>query len=269
MMQPQENNMSFDNYWRHQLGNVLLDGLEVSPRGKLTRELLHQSLAIDMRKPVLRATNRKLDYRFMAAEAFWILSGDDRVESIAPFNSRISEFSDDGKTFFGAYGPKIMGQLPYVLAKLAEDDLSRQAVLTVWREQPPPTKDVPCTVAISFTLREGKLNVHVFMRSSDLWLGLPYDVFNFSMLGHLVCAKLNQTAEEVLATPGQLHLTAVSSHLYETNWGMAGMCLAEKPREQAETPELMYLDPAHLMEVLSELRYTKPGDERRWWEIGA
>jgi thymidylate synthase len=261
--------MSFDNYWRRQLSNVLLNGLEVSPRGKLTRELLHQSFAIDMRRPVLRAPLRKLDYKFMAAEAFWILSGDDRVEGIAPFNKRISEFSDDGKTFFGAYGPKIMEQLGYVLAKLAEDDLSRQAVLTIWREQPPPTKDVPCTVAISFTLREGKLNVHVFMRSSDLWLGLPYDVFNFSMLGHLVCAKLNAIpdAKEPNVEPGLLHLTAVSSHLYEVNWAAAAMCLNQRMSDQVDTPELMHLDPIHLMEVLSELRYTVPGDERRWWEV--
>jgi thymidylate synthase len=261
--------MSFDNYWRHQLGNVLLNGLEVSPRNKLTRELLHQSLTVDMRRPVLRAPLRKLDYRFMAAEAFWILSGDDRVESIAPFNQRIAEFSDDGKTFFGAYGPKIMAQLDYVLAKLQQDNLSRQAVITIWRKQPPPTKDVPCTVAISFTLREGKLNCHVFMRSSDLWLGLPYDVFNFSMLGHLVCARLNSTPdlEEPLVEPGQLHLTAVSSHLYELNWAAAGMCLNQRPTEQAPTPDLMHLDPVHLLEVLAELRYTKPGDERRWWEV--
>jgi thymidylate synthase len=206
----------------------------------------------------------------MAAEAFWILSGDDRVESISQFNARIAEFSDDGKTFFGAYGPKIMTQLPYVVAKLREDDLSRQAVLTIWRECPPPTKDVPCTVAISFTLRDGKLNTHVFMRSSDLWLGLPYDVFNFSMLGHLVCANLNsQTADPDVAEPGTLHLTAVSSHLYEINWAQAGMCLPDRTKSQLSTPDRMYQDPIYLMETLAELRYTKPGDELRWWETGA
>jgi thymidylate synthase len=262
--------MNFDNYWRRQLGNVLLDGLEVSPRGKLTRELLHQSLAIDMRRPVLRNSFRKLDYRFMAAEAFWILSGDDTVAVIAPFNTKISEFSDDGKTFFGAYGPKIMAQLNYVVAKLNEDDLSRQAVLTVWRECPPPTKDVPCTVAISFTLREGKLNCHVFMRSSDLWLGLPYDVFNFSMLGHLVCARLNcvaPTENFIPVEPGILHLTAVSSHIYEINWSAAAMCINQRLPAQRATPDMLYIGPATLMATLDELRYTKPGDPRRWWEV--
>ena len=261
--------MQFEDYWRRQLGSVLLDGFEVSPREKLTRELLHQSLHIDMRRPVLRNKMRKLDYRFMAAEAFWILSGDNRVETISPFNARIHEFSDDGTTFYGAYGPKIMDQLPYVLEKLKNDGLSRQAVLTIWRECPPQTKDVPCTVAISFTLRNGLLDVHVFMRSSDLWLGLPYDVFNFCMLGHYVCAKLNNPTGEVceaVAEPGTLHLTAVSSHLYEINWGAAAMCLNERPHLQRPTAEYMYQDAEGLMATLETLRTTKPGDLVRWWE---
>ena len=263
-------NFDFENYWRHQLSCVLLNGFEVNPRGKRTRELLHQTLAVDMRRPVLRHPLRKLDYRFMAAEAFWILSGDDRVAGIAPFNQRIAEFSDDGKTFFGAYGPKIMTQLDYVLTKLTEDSFSRQAVLTIWREQPPPTKDVPCTVAISFTLRGGELNCHVFMRSSDLWLGLPYDVFNFSMLGHLVCARLNSQTSDYGVVPGQLYLTAVSSHLYQHNWEAAAMCISSiSYLPQAETPEFTYKDPAHLMGLLSELRHTKPGDKRRWWEVAS
>jgi thymidylate synthase len=263
---------SFDNYWRTQLGRTLLIGREVEPRGKLTKELLHQSLEIDMRRPVLRNPERKLDYRFMAAEAFWILSGDSRVETIAPFNSKISQFSDDGKSFFGAYGPKIMGQMPYVIDKLIEDRVSRQAVLTIWRECPPPlTKDVPCTVAMCFTLRESKINVHVFMRSSDLWLGLPYDVFNFSMVGHYVCAQLN--SERFVGTirgrisPGALYLTAVSSHLYEPNWEGAARCADAFVPGQPATPSLMCYDHNHLMWRLDKLRYSKPGDKLRWWEV--
>jgi len=259
--------MLFDDYWKEQLGLVWENGSEVKPRGKTTLELIHQTLEIDMRRPVLRNPSRKLDYRFMAAEAFWILTGDDRVETIAQFNSRIAEFSDNGVTFFGAYGPKIMSQLKYVLEKLQEDSTSRQAVLTIWRECPEPTKDVPCTVAISFTIREGKLNCHVFMRSSDLCLGLPYDVFNFSMLGHLVCAELNLASDDEPIEPGTLYLTAVSSHLYEANWDQARLCAAEPTKTQIQTPDMMYLSPQYLYSRLAVLSNSKPGDVVRWWEM--
>jgi thymidylate synthase len=204
----------------------------------------------------------------MAAEAYWILSGDDRVETIAPYSARIKDFSDDGVRFFGAYGPKIVAQLPYVVEKLLTDPRSRQAGLTIWRESPPETKDVPCTVAVFFAIRNGKLNAHVFMRSSDVWLGVPYDVFNFSMLSHLVCGLLNEQfdlGDQV--SPGKLYLTAASSHLYAENWEDAKFCTTSQIFNQPETDVLLWNDPYHLMEVLRKLRDAKSGDPLRWWEL--
>lgn len=276
----------FSRTWLEAVNDILTNGDPVAPRGKMTREIPQRTIVVNMRKPVLRVPDRSLSYRFMAAEAFWILSGDDRVETIAPYNSRIAEFSDDGERFFGAYGPKILAQLPYIIEKLLADKDSRQAGLTIWRECPPQTKDVPCTVAIFFNIRGGKLNAHVFMRSSDVWLGVPYDVFNFSMLAHLVCGLLNEHVEPVpvvenhqltvehnvpkrypYISPGTLFLTAASSHLYETNWDDAKLCLAAEPLEQPETPKLLWTDPHHLMDELAALRDTLQGDDRRWWEV--
>ena len=266
--------MDFSRIWLDALNDILSNGDLVSPRGKRTKEIPQRTIVVDMRRPVLRVQDRSLSYRFMAAEAFWILSGDDRVETIAPYNSRISEFSDDGERFFGAYGPKIQAQLPYIVEKLLTDEDSRQAGLTIWRECPPQTKDVPCTVAIFFAIRGGKLNVHVFMRSSDVWLGVPYDVFNFSMLGHLVCGLINGCRSADTdphlrpgLRPGSLFLTAASSHLYETNWDDAKLCLSAEPLAQHDTPVLLWTDASYLMETLKALRDVGPGHELRWWEV--
>lgn len=258
--------MDFSKTWLTLLNNILSSGASVAPRGKETRELLQHTIEVDMRQPVLMVPARKLSYKFMAAEAFWILSGDDRVESIVPYNSNIAQFSDNGATFFGAYGPKVVDQLQYVVDKLVADNDSRQAGLTIWRENPQATKDVPCTVAIFFNIRGGKLNVHVFMRSSDAWLGVPYDVFNFSMLGHLVCAFLNHTAD-LGVEPGTLYLTAASSHLYEVNWDVARECLNAEMLPQNITPDALFESPQVLMDTLKALRDSRPGDYPRWWEV--
>jgi hypothetical protein len=55
------------------------------------------------------------------------------------------------------------------------------------------------------------LNVIVNMRSSDLWLGLPYDIFNFSMIGLAMAA-------EVDAAPGSIRMHLGSAHIYEKNF---------------------------------------------------
>ena len=95
--------------WIDTISDLFLRGVDVSPRGMPTKELPQYTVVIDMRYPVLTIAERKLSHRFMAAEAFWILSGDDTVAGIIPWNKRIAEFSDDGQTFFGAYGPKVVG----------------------------------------------------------------------------------------------------------------------------------------------------------------
>lgn len=263
---------SFSDVWRELLKNILDQGRAVAPRGKPTLELPQRTIEVSMSAPVLTVPSRKLNYQFMAAEAYWILSGDNRVENIAPWNKHIAQFSDDGKVFFGAYGPKVVAQLPYVIKTLLDDPDSRQAGLTIWRESPQKTKDVPCTVAMFFNIRDGQLNNHVFMRSSDAWLGIPYDVFTFSMLGVLVCSELNEVTTGLSARggtlkPGTLHLTAASSHLYEPNWNDAQRCVLEKPSAQKPMPAFWCGEPRELYDTLRQLRDSKPGDSLRWWEF--
>lgn len=252
--------------WYETLSEIMTEGHDVHPRGKHTKEILQKTIVVDMRRPVLMVPQRSLSYSFMAAEAYWILSADDRVETIAPYNKNISQFSDDGVKFFGAYGPKIFDQFEYVVDKLAQDQMTRQAGLTIWRENPPETKDVPCTVSIFFSIRDGLLNAHVFMRSSDIWLGIPYDVFNFSMLAHGVCSCL-RVKHNIKVKPGALYLTAASSHLYAINFDQARKIVDEYVvMEQRPTPDELYENPLELMTRLDEIRRSKHGNASRWWD---
>lgn len=264
---------SFDQSWLKTLATILEQGKEVSPRGMKTMEVPQYTVEVDMRYPVLTCPQRKLNYRFMAAEAFWILSGDNTVVGIAPWNANIAKFSDDGEIFHGAYGPRIVDQLPYVVGKLISDRDTRQAVITTWIQKPGASKDIPCTVAFDFKIRDGKLNLHVFMRSSDVWLGLPYDTFNFSMLAALVCTIINTFGGATWETVGlgRLFLTAASSHLYEQHFEAARECLKERDwnNEAGEVPEGLYTamdNGDSLMEYLRLLRDAKKGDNLRWWE---
>lgn len=258
--------MNFSATWQDHLKSLLDKGRPCSPRGKLILELPSKQLVVDMRRPVLTVSARKLNYKFMAAEAYWILTGDDQVETISPYNPNISQFSDDGVKFFGAYGPPIKDQLGYVVNKLELDCDSRQAGLTIWRQNPPETKDVPCTVAIFFYIRDTALETHVFMRSSDAWLGVPYDVFNFSMLTHYVCGHLNERGRlKGPVTPGQLYLTMGSAHLYEQHFAAAELVATATVAEQYPTPVRMALSPVVCLELLEKLRHSAPGDAIRWW----
>lgn len=207
---------STNKEWLKTIEQCMRWGNVVAPRGKKIKELLGYQTMIPMEFPVLTVEERKLGYKFMAAEAAWILSGDNRVKTIAPYSKAISNFSDDGYFYHGAYGPMIRDQLHFVIDALNSDPDTRQAVLTIWRPNPRPSKDIPCTVSIQFLIRDGHLHVIDTMRSSDLWLGWPYDVFNFSMLARYVICHLKQKPEL-----GNLILQAGSMHLYEEQWSAA------------------------------------------------
>lgn len=224
--------------WRQALSECL-SGDIASPRGKRIVERLCHVTRVPMRRPILAARERAAGYKFMAAEAAWIIGGDNRVSAIAKYARSMREFSDDGVFLSGAYGPKVVDQLPYVSEALRRDPETRQAVMTLWRERPAQSKDVPCTVAVQFIIRSGVLHVVDTMRSSDLWLGWPYDVFTFSMIARVVASSLRPVPQL-----GDLTVVAGSSHLYEDSWEKARRAVESATPDivTAEVPENLGMD---------------------------
>lgn len=245
-----------DAAWLYTLEQIMDYGSQVDPRGQSTYEIMDYHINFDMSKPVLSVSERGLGYKFMVAEAAWIMSGDNRVITIQPYSKMIKEFSDDGLYYFGAYGPKYLQQLPYIMRALTADEYTRQAVMTVWRESPMPSKDIPCTIALQWTIRDNRINCHVRMRSSDVWLGVPYDWFNFAMLtGHLMLSLREQNPSRWKNLKlGKLYWSAASQHLYYRNFQAANKIvntlLGIRPYHPFNPYE--FLHPDHLLEFLQE-----------------
>lgn len=175
-------------------------------------------------------------------------------------------------------------QLTWCVQKLREDPDSRQAVATIWTPCPGPSKDVPCTISAQFLLRDipechcganamlgnncskcglpvGKsaglelpkhLHAIFTMRSSDAWLGLPYDVFTFSMIA-------NCLAGELKAKPGSLIIQLGSSHLYEQHWEKATELVARwEETETVRSPTLPYLPSCQEFSTMLNPDYERP-----------
>lgn len=219
----------------------------VAPRGMTVRERLAVTYRLDNALACITwMARRRLSYPFMAAEFSWIMLGRDDVTSIARFCPRIADFSDDGVTFFGAYGPPFVRQLPYITDTLHRDPSSRQAVGVIWREAPASTRDVPCTVACQFLIRNGEVHGIFTMRSSDAWLGLPYDLFNFSRLTALIAGTLD-------LPPGSLTVNVGSAHLYDRDRARALEVVAARDFRQANAQPLNYTSASALAAISATL----------------
>lgn len=209
--------------WVELLHSLATTGDSVAPRGLRCLEKLSYTTRVDMTAPVVTVAERKVGYRFMAAESWWIISGKNDLASISPYSKDIHKFSNDRKRFDGAYGVKVVEQLRYVCDSLLDDSDTRQAVIGIWRENPRTSRDVPCTLSCQFLIRKvgsrRYLNCIDYMRSSDAWLGIVYDWFNFSMLSAYILLTLKQRDQEGMQDVrlGTLSLTAGSQHLYVSN----------------------------------------------------
>lgn len=242
---------SVDELWVAALADVLANGDVCAPRGKTVREVRGRTLVLEHpERNVLLVPSRKLNYHFMLAEWMWILSGRADVASISRFNKNIAQFSDDGVTFFGAYGRAVTRDLEHVVALLRRDPDSRQAIVSPWRPESltTPTKDVPCTLAWQFFVRGGAVELHVSMRSNDLWLGFPYDVFTFTQTQRLVADALG-------LRPGKYYHHVGSLHLYEQHFGAAHDVLrspwgAPHPLDREPLPTPTWPVPANVARLL-------------------
>lgn len=252
------------------LGDLLTSGKESQPRGKRIKELVGQSVTYDMRYPIVTLPSREIGYRFYPAEAHWILAGRNDIAYFKQLDMPfIWQFSDDGRFYAGAYGPRVVDQIAYVCDMLAEDPDTRQAVIEVWRPNPRPSRDIPCTISYQFLAREGKLHCVQSMRSSDAWLGYPYDAFNAAMLTSYILLILRDRLQRgrVGMSLGHHTLLAGSLHLYEPQWEKASTMHADRDyyhQDHGFDPTRVYDDPDQFLERLDTMARLKQGVDPRF-----
>lgn len=190
-----------------------------APRGMKIKEKLGVQFRIKDprdRLPFVEARNFSISY--FVAETLWYLSGSNSTEWISRYAAFWKDISDDGKTANSAYGARIfklhpriadggLNQWEYVKSELKRDPDSRRAVIHIRTPDDSlhAVKDVPCTLALQFFLREGKLHLHVNMRSSDIILGIAYDVPAFTTMQEILANELGVELGEYVHTSNSLH----------------------------------------------------------------
>lgn len=173
----------------------------------------------DPTRNIVTSSIRKMPMRYAVGELAWYLSGSNRVQDISQYSKVWEQLSDDGKTNNSAYGWRIFSkfgfdQWEYIKELIKKDPNTRQAVIHIKDASNTPTKDTPCTVYLQFLLRDNKLNLSVHMRSNDIWMGVPYDMFSF-------CFLQVKMAMELGVEVGQYSHYAGSLHLYKRDYEKA------------------------------------------------
>lgn len=208
-------------YWANQW--VLEAGTPVNARGRETREI--QNFSMHVHYPHLSPLGlggRGARPAIGAVEALQLVGQVPAPETTVRVSSKMAPYTNDG-IFWGAYGQRAYGQLARAERLLADDPGTRQAVVSIYdgpRDLGAGTADIPCTLTLQFLWQPGvRLGMRVSMRSNDAWLGLPYDLFQFTALQHAMADALG-------VDPGTYVHTVGSMHLYDEDIEKAGGLVA-------------------------------------------
>lgn len=229
------------------LDKLYKEGDELSPRGKLIKEL--RPASIEYTNPYNRTTflaTRRINPFFQLAESFQIISGINDAKWLSMFNANMINFSDDGKTYNAFYGERLrhwgnnspkgvlsekaLDQLYDVYKRILEDKDTRQAMAAIGN----PTfdnyeylnvekgKDIACNLYITFKVRNNKLHMVVFNRSNDLhWGTMGANLCQFSTIQETLCSWLRNSGNDEFKnlTVGSYHQVADSLHIYLDSYG--------------------------------------------------
>lgn len=244
----------------------LQTGHHTVPRGKQNLELRPVILHTEGREVFFPELQLKsVNYRFAIAELMAYVCGWNDVAWLARFSPNVAQFSDDGRTFNGAYGWRLrhshgLDQLSWAIHQLAKDPYTRQVVLDIWHPSFDAavggTKDVVCNTHIYLKLRGDALDMTVFRRSADAIWGVPYDHFT-------LCGLLCVLASAMETKVGTLVQFIDSFHVYTPDAGYYSRERVDAARECPEAPRLhcwdyLWLEGLTLDEIRAEF------EKARW-----
>ncbi len=260
---------SFDLQYRDAIRRIMTEGDEVfSHRTGLSTKAIPGMLfesKFEDGFPLL--TLRKIPIKIFVAEMVWFLMGSQRPDEFLQTYTRIwDDFTHEDGTVPAAYGyrwRKHFGrdQIACLLDHLTDEPTSRQGVVIYWDAaddslgSPNKKLNVPCPYTFTANIINGKLNLHVTSRSTDMMLGLPHDVAGHALLQYVFAQKLG-------VKPGKLTFVTSHAHIYSNHYEQAMEII---DREPAHAPVNITLpdnafsraeqgDHALVEEILSQLQ---------------
>ncbi|GHE92353.1 thymidylate synthase [Thalassotalea profundi] len=236
------------------LKDVLENGTQKGDRtGTGTTSVFGRQIRHDLSKGFPLLTTKKLHFKSIANELIWFLNGDTNNNWLNENGVKIwDEWALEDGSLGPIYGAQwtawptkdgdTINQIDYVVDTLKNNPNSRRIIFHGWNVEYLPDETVspqenvisgkmalpPCHLLYQFYVANGKLSGQLYIRSSDIFLGLPYNIASLSLLVHMLCQQCDLEPGEVVVSFGDLH--AYSNHMEQIKEQMS--------REPRPLPEL-------------------------------
>ena len=237
------------------LKDILENGVVKGDRtGTGTTSVFGRQVRFDLTKGFPLLTTKKLHFKSITNELIWFLSGNTNVRwlnehGVSIWNEWATEEGELGPVYgkqWTAWPTKDGGtinQIDYVVDTLRNNPNSRRILFHGWNpeylpdESQSPQENArqgrmalpPCHLLYQFYVANGKLSSQLYIRSSDSFLGLPYNIASLALLAHMLAQQCDLVAHEIVVSIGDLH--AYSNHMAQIQTQLA--------REVRALPQLL------------------------------
>ena len=112
-----------------------------------------------------------------------------------------------GKTWFDPIHKEI-DQLSILIEGIKQDPNGRRHILTTWNPGELDSMALPpCHVLCQFYVNKNKeLSCHMYQRSVDVFLGLPFNIASYALLTHLIAQVCGLGVAELVISTGDTHI---------------------------------------------------------------
>ena len=207
---------TFNGIWDFALKNLLLNGQNHKSRAGDSLEILGWSATLDdLNYSFLTNPRRKLSPIYGVAELLWYMHRTPNIDMISTYAPQYSDLIGGNSIAYGAYGPRFSYNKNDLFTKiinlLQKQPETRQCVLSIFHPVDliagyNNQADIPCTLTWQFLIRNNKLHMVCSMRSNDVWLGMPYDVFVNTCIQRIFANTLQIEVGTYTHHVGSLHL---------------------------------------------------------------
>ncbi|AMQ66568.1 thymidylate synthase [Bacillus phage Shbh1] len=220
---------------------ILKEGSKKKDRtGTGTLSLFGPQMEFDLTEGFPILTTKKVPFRVVAEELFWFISGSTNLKDLLDKNVNIwnpdayrfykeqggdleyTDFIDKAKKYGFCLGPIYgeqwvrwgerqhglpVNQIKNVIEQIKSNPNSRRLLVTAWNPSVLDEIALPsCHTMFQFYVDNGTLSCKLYQRSSDFFLGVPFNIASYALLTHLIAHTLDLKVGKFIHTFGDCHI---------------------------------------------------------------
>jgi thymidylate synthase len=163
-------------------------------------------------------TTKKLHVKSIIHELLWFVRGETNVKTLREQGVSIwDEWADDEGELGPIYGKqwrawptpegRTIDQLAQVVEEIKRNPNSRRLVVSAWNVADIDKMALaPCHCLFQFYVAEGRLSCHLYQRSADVFLGVPFNIASYALLTLMVAQITANKPGDFIHSFGDVHL---------------------------------------------------------------